>query len=100
MRPQVTRVERNSEVWAAAQLVGGIHRRIRPLREMRAYGSDEMPAGGKADHADLVRIDTPLRGVLAHQPDRALRVLQRRLYFRIYAPIVLVVPPRTRARHT
>ena len=41
----------------------------------------------------------PLRRVLPHQPQRALRVLQRGLHLRVDAPIVLVVPPRTRARH-
>jgi hypothetical protein len=35
---------------------------------VRADRGDEVPAGGKADHADSVRIDTPFPGVLAHQP--------------------------------
>jgi hypothetical protein len=64
-RPQVAGVDDNSEVRSAAQLIGGIQRRIRPLREVRADGSGEVPAGGKADYADLVRVDMPLRGVLA-----------------------------------
>ena len=61
---------------------------IGPLREMRADGGDEVSAGGKTDHADLVRIDMPLRGMLANKPQRALRVLQRCLHFRVVAMTV------------
>jgi hypothetical protein len=44
VRPQVAGVEGDGEVGAAAQTVSGIHRGIRPLREMRTDRGYQVPA--------------------------------------------------------
>jgi hypothetical protein len=46
----------DGEVGAAAQLVGGMHRGIRALREMSTDRCHQVSARGKTDHADFVRI--------------------------------------------
>jgi hypothetical protein len=63
----MTGVDDDCEIRAAAELVGRINRWIRALVEASADCSGEMSACGKADHANLVSIDMPVRGVLAHE---------------------------------
>src|SRR6478735_2997283 len=93
----MTWVNDDGEVRAAAQLVGRINRWIRAPVEASADCGGEMSASGETNHANLVCIDMPLRGVLAHETQCALRVLHCRLHLRVIATSVL--HRRTRIRH-
>src|SRR6187401_2257405 len=93
----MTGVDDDCEIRAAAELVGRINRWIRALVEASADCSGELSACGKADHANLVSIDMPVRGVLAHKPQRALRVLHCPL--QLWVITTSVLHRRTRIRH-
>src|SRR6187200_3064592 len=85
----MTGVDDDTDVRAAAQLVGRINWWIRATVEACADCGGEMSAGRKADHANLACVDMPLRGVLAHEAQCALRVLHCRLHLRVKATSVL-----------
>lgn len=65
MDPEMPRAGGNGEIGSAAHRIGGIHRAVGPCREMGADRRGEMSSGGKADHADLVRIDVISGGMSA-----------------------------------
>src|SRR6185369_2651363 len=73
--PQMARINCNSKIWTAAFLVSRIARRVQTSLECRADLRHEVSTGRKPKHANLVRIDVPLRGMQSHQTHRPLRIL-------------------------
>ena len=53
--------ERDREIRATAEIVGGVYPRIGARCDV-ADGGHEVSAGGKAEHADLVRVYAELSG--------------------------------------
>src|SRR5882724_3035698 len=100
VRPQMPRIKRHRKIRPAAFFVRRIHGRIQPPRKMRADIRYQVPACRKSQHANLVRIDVPLRRVQAHQPYCPLRILQRRGCFWLQLAPALFIPARPRIRHT
>jgi hypothetical protein len=75
---QMPGIDRDGKVRPAAFPVGRIQRRIHVVLESRAGLCHQITARRKSEHAHLVRIDMPLGGVQAYQPQRSLRIFQRR----------------------
>ena len=61
---QVARVGQNGEVRPATGLVDVVDRLVGSLLEARRRGDGQMAARRETDHADLLRIDAPLRALL------------------------------------
>ena len=74
---EVARVDDHSEVRAAAELVSGIDRNVESLVEVGSEYSCKVSSGRETEHADAVRINVPLDGVGADDPDGALGILER-----------------------
>ncbi len=68
--------EQADEGGAGAEAVGAVGEWVGRLPEAGRQGCCEMAAGGKADRAQLVRIDPEMSGEAADDPHRALGVLQ------------------------
>ena len=81
----VPRIKGHGKVRTTAFFVGCIENGIQALLEIRADRRHEVPACGKAEHSDFVRIDVPLRGVEPHQPHGSLRIFQSHWRFWIRA---------------
>ena len=73
---EVAGIDDHGEVRAATQLVSGIDRIVETLIEVSAEGSGKVAAGGEAENADAVRIDVPLRGMGADNPEGPLGILE------------------------
>ena len=73
---KVAGIDDYGEVWATAELVGGIDGIVEALIEVSAEGGGEMGSGGEAQNADAMRVDVPLRSVFADYADGALGVLE------------------------
>ncbi len=97
-RPQVPGIERHGEVGAKILAVGGIDGRV-GAHAVGADVGDQMPAGRKAQYADLVRIDMQGLGLVTQDRDRALGVLQGHGHGRRLLAVAGVVPVRPTVRH-
>src|SRR6266480_2574733 len=97
--PEMSWIQRHREIRTAAFRVGGIHGGVQPRLKMRADRCHEMPARGKPENSNLVRIDMPVSGVKADESYRPLRIFQRRLWFRIDVALAAGIPRRTGTRH-
>ena len=93
-------IDRNGKIRTAANVVGCIHGCIGTLREMRADIRHHVPARRKSKHANLVRIDVPLRCVKAHEPNCPLCVFKRCGCFRMNIALTIVMVSRARIRHS
>lgn len=72
----VAGIQRDGEIRAAAFAIGGIDGRVGAMIGMGADVGDEVAAGGKAEHADFVRINMPFGGVVPNEAEGALRIFQ------------------------
>ena len=70
-------VDGDGEVGAAALFVGGVDGRVDAVVVMVTDGGDEMPAGGEAEHANLVWIDVVLGGMQTQEAEGALCIFKR-----------------------
>ena len=73
---QVARVEDYRKVGTATELVGGIDGIVEALVVVRAEGGGEMGSRRKAEDADAMRVDVPVRGMGANDAEGALRILK------------------------
>src|ERR1051325_6940468 len=86
---EIARVQHDREIRATTCFVDLVEWLIRPLFEIRRRRSNQMAAGRKADHADLLWIDAPFASFASYKADGALGVeqrTQRRLTFYISRP--------------
>jgi hypothetical protein len=82
---EVAWIKDDGEIGTAALLVRSVDCIVESLLVVRAEGGGEMCSGREAENADPMRINVPLRGVLADKAERALGILQSSGRFRIGA---------------
>src|SRR5262245_54239460 len=93
------RIESHREIGTAALLVGIVNGRVCTL-EVRTDRRRPVPSGRESEYAELAGIDMPFGGMIAHEAERSLGVLERQRCGRSDVALALRIPVRSRFGHT
>ncbi len=97
---QVARIDDDSEIGTAADLVRGIDRIVKSMLEVSAERRGKMGSCRESEHSDAMGINVPLARMRADDPEGSLRVLQcgRRLWDKAQNPVRDISPARKSCR--